>query len=78
MSGLLHVPTSSAVTLQDAVIKGIKHVATCRYATGSFATRLGRGSVEAPLVEHIRTHVEVFAAYGAADEQLAGRILAMG
>ena len=78
MLALLHAPTSLEITLRDTVIKGIKQVATCRYATGSCATRLGRGRVDVPLAEHIRTHVEVFATDGAADEQLAGSMLTTG
>ena len=72
------VLSSSALTLRDTVVRCITTFATRISAFGSLATHMGRGSVDIHLVEHIRRHVEACAADVAADEQLAGRTLAIG
>ena len=75
--GLVYVPSASALVLRRAVLHGIKQLSTCRLATGRISKRVatGNGTFDKELATHIRTHVEVFAADGAADEQLTGRML---
>ena len=75
--GLVHVPSSSALTLKRAVLHGIRQIATRRRAQGRIRklAKTGKGTFDVQLATHIRKHVEVFAADGAADEQLAGRML---